>query len=336
MTCEASNFTGVTQAEAYAIYSCQRLEWEKDRAAKAKEASTASDFVRNAIAIAQQVAAFYMADRQLDAAKLNLNKLNEIRDQQMYQSRTLFDAYENAKACDKKQTDEACEATVPPPDYTLTLSRMRAQVAPQFNQARRQTRRRYGVHCRAASCSELSRIDIEEARTVSAMAEAAYRKEESIYKLEVAGIKAHRMNVLQHVKGMAVSSGGLLSSAANVTQAASQINPLSGYTQAINQAAGYWMGRTYDNSSGVGGSAFNSMRFGQGTSNFSNAIAPSSNGVSSFDITNNDGLRFASPSSSMVNGGTGVAGDPTGGSMFDGGFQVDRNDTPQILDIGMA
>jgi hypothetical protein len=235
-----STFVDVTQAQAQAYWAAEWREHQTVVAQNQALAAASANTTRNIIAGLQQAASFYFADKQYDIQNRNLDRLNLITTEQLTHSGKLRAQWEYGIACENKQTSDACDTSVPKPNYQLIQSRIRAQVAPAFAVARRNAKRRYGVHCRAAMCAELRDIDIKEAFAISASTEAAYRKDEGLYEIRLATKLTHRMNVLQHNRGMGVVGAKLLEGAATSAKYATGINPYYGFSQAVNSAAGYW------------------------------------------------------------------------------------------------
>jgi hypothetical protein len=240
MACDIETFKDATQAQSQAFWACSQLEWEKEKAKKAKEASDNAGTVRNIIAGLQQAASFYFADKQFAARSRELDRLDGVSNTMITRSGQVHGVWEHGIACERKQIDDACNFVPPKPNYQLIQARIRAQVAPAFALPRRQAKRRYGVHCRAAMCAELREIDIKEAQMISAQTEAAYRKDEALHEIRLATNRTHLMNVLQHTRGLAVTGGSLLSGTVDAAKVASSNNPYYGLSRAVNSAAGYW------------------------------------------------------------------------------------------------
>ena len=317
MPCTISDFKDSAgnwyQAGAQAYYSCQRLEAETIRATNYLAVTTASNLMRNGIALLQQAASFDLASKQFDIQNRNLDRMNLISNEQLDHAKKLRLQWERGVPCENKQTDQACDEIdgIKKPNYQLILGRTRAQIAPPFQLARRQAKFRYGVNCKAAACAEMAQIDLKEAQVMAAQTEAAYRKEEALYEQRRATAISYRMTVLQHNRGMLANASTSMNGALEGAKLAANINPYYGFSQAINLAAGYWSGASTQSAlSNRGNDGFNSQ--GLRTSNMQNTQTRESLGSVNYGADNYDFQNVESNQADFqmndvnVNGNTGV------------------------------
>jgi hypothetical protein len=220
------------QAQAY--YACQYFE-----------SIAATNLLRNGLAIGKAALDVIIAQRTYELQKANLARLEKITEQQLAQSAELHGQWAYGKACERAQLDAACNTNIPEPNYQAIYSRVASVIAAQFGNARRKIKKTYSVYCQAAACTAMRQLDIEEARTIAGAVEAAYRKAEANWKIETAAARTHLLQVLQHMRGLLASTGGLLSGATASAAAAASINPYQGIQYAGQQVFGTLTGLTY-------------------------------------------------------------------------------------------
>jgi hypothetical protein len=236
MPCTLSEFTSknITPGQAQAYYACQYFD-----------SIASTNLIRNILSVAQAATNLYFAQKNYEIQKGNLDRLNKITEQQLAQSADLHGQWAYGKQCERQQLDDACNTNIPEPNYQSIYSRVASVITMQYGNARRKVKQRFSVYCQAAACAELRKIDLAEASAISAGVEAAYRKAEANWKVEKAAARVHLLNVLQHMRGLLASTGGLLNGAAHSAAAAAQINPYYGFSQAANQAFGAATAATY-------------------------------------------------------------------------------------------
>lgn len=250
MPCTIDQFKDVKSVgQAQAYYACQYFE-----------SIASTNLIRNALAIGKVALDVIIAQRTYDLQKANLARLEKITEQQLAQSAELHGQWAYGKACERAQLDAACNTNIPEPNYQAIYSRVASVIAAQFGNARRKVKKTYSVYCQAAACSAMRQIDIEEAKTVAGAVEAAYRKAEANWKIETAAARTHLLQVLQHMRGLLASTGGLLSGATASAAAAASINPYQGIQYAGQQAFGTLTGITYQGAMAAqGAGAINGM-----------------------------------------------------------------------------
>lgn len=262
MLCTLDDFKKdpISPGQAQAYYACQYFE-----------SIASTNLIRNILSVAQAATNLYFAEKNYEIQKGNLERLNKITEQQLAQSADLHGQWAYGKACERAQLDAACNTNIPEPNYQAIYSRVASVIAAQFGNARRKVKKTYSVYCQAAACSAVRQIDIEEARTIAAAVEAAYRKSEANWKIETAAARTHLLQVLQHMRGLLASTGGLLSGATASAQAAAQINPYRGFQNAANNIFGMATAASYQGAMAAQGAgningmnAFNSANLALG------------------------------------------------------------------------
>lgn len=216
----------ISEAQAHAFYACKYFQSVAD-----------TNFWRNVIAGVQAATQIYFADKQYDIAKKQQNRLDNISNTELDRSGKLFKQFEKGIACEDTQLAEACKIDVPKPDYAEIKRRVSATVIAQFTQARKKITECYPSHCMAAACNALEKLATEQARTISAVVEATWQKERALYEIRLATHQKWRYDVLAFGRGAIAPSNALMAGAASAAQAAGQINPYSGWIQAINGIA---------------------------------------------------------------------------------------------------
>lgn len=298
---EFKDVKNVGQAQAY--YACNYFE-----------SIQATNLLRNGLAIGKAALDVIIAQRTYDLQKANLERLEKITEQQLAQSAELHGQWAYGKACERAQLDAACNTNIPEPNYQAIYSRVASVIAAQFGNARRKVKKTYSVYCQAAACSAMRQIDIEEARTIAGAVEAAYRKAEANWKIETAAARTHLLQVLQHMRGLLASTGGLLSGATASAAAAASINPYQGIQYAGQQVLGSLTGMTYQGAMAAqGAGAINGMNaFNSANLNFGKTPSESPLAVT-VNQTPDNGFLESLSKYEQPNTSSGGVGEPNSG-----------------------
>jgi hypothetical protein len=315
MPCTITEFTNktITPGQAQAYYACQYFE-----------SIASTNLIRNILSVAKAATDLYFAQKNYEIQKGNLERLNKITEQQLAQSADLHGQWAYGKACERAQLDAACNTNIPEPNYQAIYSRVASVIAAQFGNARRKIKKTYSVYCQAAACTAMRQLDIEEARTVAGAVEAAYRKSEANWKIETAAARTHLLQVLQHMRGLLASTGGLLSGATASAQAAAAINPYRSFQNAANNIFGMATATTYqDAMAAQGAGAINGMNAFQ-SNNLVNGRSPTEG---NFEKASSERQSlFFNDAPSLVNTGSSVniGGGSSDPFAFDYENQYDR------------
>lgn len=186
-----------------------------------------------AIATAQQVAAFYFADKQFDIANKAQNRLDKIADEQLLSAGELRTQYEYIMLCERQAADDACQITQYTPDYTGVQSRTIGPIFGQFAKLKEQNAICASVNCGAASCASDRQLSIAQAIATNMALEGAYRKEEALAEARNRRELDDRLKMLQHMRGLATASATFLAGATATANIAAGINPHAGYAAAV-------------------------------------------------------------------------------------------------------
>lgn len=215
------------QAGAQAYYACRYFASIQD-----------TNFWRNAIALIQQATQFYFADKQYEIASRAQDRLDNVSNTELDRSGKLFAQFEKQIAQEDAQLARAVERlNIPEPDYNAIRLRVTASVIRQFTEPKRKIEQCYPVSCMEARCNALGKIATEEAKTIASEVEQAYQKERSLYEIRLATARAELAEVLKFGRGALNAANAALEGASKAAIQAGNINPYSGYIQAVNSTA---------------------------------------------------------------------------------------------------
>ena len=299
------------QAGAQAYYACQYFQSIAD-----------TNLARNVIAGIQSLTQYYFADKQYEIAKQAQDRLNNISNIELARSGTLFDQFGKGISCEDAQLLEACGMKVERPDINDIRRRVHADVKRIYAATKRKIKECFGPACASAMCSELNKTEREEARTLVGVTSATYQKETLLFEQRLATAKSWRYQVLAFGRGSVQASTALMQGAAQNAQLAAQINPYSGYIQAVNGIA--------NTARSISLQEANSFR-GMGINMRSQITAPGSGAtqVAGFDY-NSLGANEAQQNpqfdyNGVGDNGSGPYGDSPTGFPSDGGVLYDGN-----------
>lgn len=189
------------------------------------------------IALIQQAAAFYFADKQHDVAKQAQNRFDEIWNNQKDKGDKLFNHWwDNSRPIEIAMLGEARgrEQRGYQVDYDTAKNRAVATARSEFSRARDKVRRESQIHCVGATRTALRQLQIAEAKAVVLATNSAIRFEEerkhqreSQYREEV-----YKWNAL--FQGRVGDSLNSIRTAQQAAAAASAINPYEGWGQAVS------------------------------------------------------------------------------------------------------
>lgn len=213
------------RAIAMADYACKYF--------KAVEKNARANMI---IALIQQAASFYFADKQHDVAKQAQNRFDEIWNNQREKSDKFFNHwYENSRPIETRMLNEASQREIKgyQVDYETAKNRAVATARSEFSRARDKIQRESQIHCVGATRVALRQMQVAEAKAVVLATNSAIRMEEerkhqreSQYREEV-----YKWN--QMFQGRIADSLNSLRTAQQAAAAASQINPYEGWTQSV-------------------------------------------------------------------------------------------------------
>lgn len=127
----------------------------------------------------QAAQAVIIAGLQAAAADHAADQQWNIADRQMTIAEDEYERYKDHFICNEhKLADEACDVTVPVPDYVTRADRAVADIRRSFAQARQVAARNRSRYCLADFSRKLCDLDATEAKTVAQARDASYRFEE--------------------------------------------------------------------------------------------------------------------------------------------------------------
>lgn len=220
-----TNGSAKAKALAMADYACKYF--------KAVQSNARTNM---AIALIQQAASFYFADKQHDVAKQAQNRFDEIWNNQKDKSDKLFTHwYDNSRPIEISMLIEARarEQRGYQVDYETAKNRTVATARSEFSRARDKAQRESNIHCVGATRTALRQLQVAEAKAIVLATNAAVRQEEerkhqreSQYREEV-----YKWNGL--FQGRVGESLNAIRTAQQAAAAASSINPYEGWSQSV-------------------------------------------------------------------------------------------------------
>ncbi|TGZ98715.1 hypothetical protein [Rodentibacter pneumotropicus] len=222
-----TNASAKARALAMADYACKYFE--------AVQQNARANMI---IALIQQAASFYFADKQHDVAKQAQNRFDEIWNDQKDKSDKFFNHwYDNSRLIEIRMLNDASarEQAGYQVDYETAKNRAVTQARSEFSRARDKVQRESNIHCVGATRTALRQLQVAEAKAVVLATNQAIRFEEerkhqreSQYREEM-----YKWNAM--FQGRIADSLRSLSTAQQAAAAASQIKPYEGWTHAVGQ-----------------------------------------------------------------------------------------------------
>ncbi|OOH91828.1 hypothetical protein BMT54_01595 [Pasteurellaceae bacterium 15-036681] len=234
-SCGEIKFTGSEQkltdgsahmrAQAMADYACSYFKAVKENAR-----------TNLIIALIQQAASFYFADKQHDVAKQAQNRFDEIWNNQRDKSDKFFNHwYDNSRPVEIRMLQEADQREKDgyQVDYETVRERAIATARSEFSRARDKVQREMLIHCVGAKRTALRQIQVAEAKAVVLVTNQSIRNEEerkhqreSQYREEV-----YKWNSM--FQGRISDSLNALRTAQQAAAAAGSIDPYAGWSQSV-------------------------------------------------------------------------------------------------------
>jgi len=220
-----TNASAKARALAMADYACKYFE--------AVQQNANANMI---IALIQQAASFYFADKQHDTAKQAQNRFDAIWNNQKDKSDKLFNHwYDHSRPIEINMLNEARarEQAGYQVDYDTAKNRAIATARSEFSRARDKVQRESRIHCVGATRTALRQLQIAEARaTVLATNQAIRMEEERKHQRESQyREETYKWNAL--FQGRVGDSLNAIRTAQQAAAAASQINPYDGWSNAV-------------------------------------------------------------------------------------------------------
>lgn len=239
-----TNASAKARALAMADYACKYF--------KAVQSNARANM---AIALIQQAASFYFADKQHDTAKQAQNRFDEIWHNQKDKSDKFFAHWwDNGRPIEIAMLNEARarEQAGYQVDYPTAMQRAVTTARTEFSRARDKIKRESRVHCVGATRTALRQLHSAEARVAVLATNQAIRFEEerkhqreSQYREEV-----YKWTAL--FQGRISDSLNALRTAQQAAAGASQIDPYQGWAQSIGNLSNIGVGITRMNTAEFG------------------------------------------------------------------------------------
>lgn len=223
--------------------------------------------VQNAIALLQQAAAFYFANKQYQAAKEAQDHQIEVWKTEKEWAKRYQDLWYNKyRPIEEKFLKEKAEVKPYVAKYDEAEARAVTDVRREFAMARENLRKCVDPRCIGVSCSLNKQIAIAEARAAIGAINKGYRAEEARKDIKDAQRDEAIFSLLQLGRGLQAASLNALNSAAAAAATAATYKPYAGYQAAVGNMAGYWQSYAADR---AGAARQNASILGRQASNYS-------------------------------------------------------------------
>ena len=188
------------------------------------------------IALIQQAASFYFADKQHDVAKPAQNRFDEIWGNQKDKSDKFFNHwYDNSRPIELRMLNEASEREKRgyQVDYETAKDRAIATARSEFSRARDKVQRESRIHCVGAIRTALRQLQVAEAKAVVLATNSAIRFEEERKHQRESQYREEMYKWNSMFQGRIADSLNSLRTAQQAAAAASSINPYEGWSQSV-------------------------------------------------------------------------------------------------------
>lgn len=213
------------RAQAMADYACKYFKAVQHNAR-----------VNLGIALIQQAASFYFADKQHDVAKQAQNRFDEIWNNQKDKSDKFFNHwYENSRPIEIRMINEASkrEQRGYQIDYETAKNRAITTSRSEFSRARDKVQREANIHCVGATRTALRQLHAAEARAVVLSTNQAIRMEEERKHQRESQYREEMFKWNGMFQGRIADSLNALRTAQQAAAAAGSINPYEGWSQSV-------------------------------------------------------------------------------------------------------
>lgn len=185
------------------------------------------------IALIQQAASFYFADKQHDVAKQAQNRFDEIWTNQKEKADKLFNHWdENGRPAEARMLNEAMNRRYNV-DYETAKQRAVATARSEFARAREKVQRESRVHCVGATHTALRQLQIAEAKAVVLATNSAIRFEEERKHQRESQYREETYKWAALIQGAVTGSSNAIRTAQQAAAAAGSINPYEGWSQSV-------------------------------------------------------------------------------------------------------
>lgn len=198
---------------------------------------------QNAIALLQQAASFYFADKQYKAAKEAQDHQIEVWKTEKEWAKRYQDLWnDHYRPKEEAFLAEKWSEGKYEPQYDTAQARALTHIRREFGQAREKVRKCIDPRCVGYACHSLKSLAIAEAKAAVGAIEKGFRAEEARKEIEDAKHDEIIFKLLQLGRGLANDSLNALNSAAKAAEVAATYKPYAGWEAAVGNATSYWMG----------------------------------------------------------------------------------------------
>ncbi|MGX2968701.1 hypothetical protein [Ursidibacter sp. B-7004-1] len=185
------------------------------------------------IALIQQAASFYLADKQHDVAKQAQNRFDDIWNNQREKADKLFNHWDsNGRPAEASMLASAMARRYNV-DYETAKNRSVATARSEFSRARDKVQRETNIHCVGARRTALRQLYAAEARAAVLATNQAVRIEEERKHQRESQYREEAYKWAALIQGALTGSSNAIRTAQQAAAAASQINPYEGWSQSV-------------------------------------------------------------------------------------------------------
>ncbi|MDH2997156.1 hypothetical protein A1D22_05650 [Pasteurellaceae bacterium LFhippo2] len=218
-----TDMSAMARASAMADYACQYFN--------AVKVNARNNMI---IALIQQAAAFYIADKQHDVAKQAQNRFDEIWNNQKEKADKLFNHWEeNGKPIESTMIAESMARRYNV-DYETVKNRSVATARSEFSRARDKVQREMSVHCVGAKRTALRQLHAAEARAAVLATNQAIRYEEERKHQRETQYRQETYQWAGLIQGALTGSSNAIRTAQQAAAAAGSIDPYAGWGQSVS------------------------------------------------------------------------------------------------------
>lgn len=280
---KVTDVTGYNQAKAQAIYACRYFEAVKENAR-----------INAVIAGIQQVASFYLADKQHEVAKQAQDRLDDTWADQKDKANKLFSHwYDNSRPIEIRMLNEASAREIAgyTVDYETAKNRVTATVRKEFSMQRQRLEREADINCTGATRVALRQLANAEARAIASAVNGAWRAEEARKDLKEAGYREEVYKWNGMFRGTVGESLNASRGASAAAAAASKIDPYAGWASSVGLLSNF--GNALGNLNAANNNGAQQFYSSYGYGNNSGMNTPQVNAYNTLSVpTFSDGSRL--------------------------------------------
>ncbi len=224
--------------------------WQEQRKAEMEKYWENESFwrkVQMGIALLQQVAALYFANKQYKAAKEAQDHQIEVWKTEKEWAKRYQDLWYNKyRPIEESFLSEKSNQPEYQPRYDEVEARAVTDVRREFAMAREKMRRCIDPRCIGMRCATEKQLAIAEARAAVGAINKGYRAEEARKDVKDAQRDEAIFSLLQLGRGLQTTSLNALNSASAAAKIAATYKPYAGYQAAVGMIGSYWQSYAAD------------------------------------------------------------------------------------------